>query len=236
MAERAEAERRGGIAYDGDDGLAAPLLRGLAALSDVRQDIEGNDEPAIENAWVYEEALRLRKRAPQLVAGVAYLAYFGMMVFRNLAFYRVDTSADTYLIMLVLGHSLRFATYITTSLPGPTEMCLEASAADARPKTPLEIFITRMPWRVEANCGDLLFSGRIFQAAVIWKFFQRHAREVFAWSAFSHYLSLATLALLTLLMALFMLLRRNTYSEDIVLGLAIAPLLYHFITHKFGFR
>mmetsp|Transcript_16174 Transcript_16174/g.31284 ORF Transcript_16174/g.31284 Transcript_16174/m.31284 type:complete len:285 (-) Transcript_16174:271-1125(-) len=280
-----------------EESLATPLLTEAGFPDSEVHNVEDDDVHLLQNIRSGHELRLLKHKAPKLVASVAYLVYFGVVVFRNLAFLRVDLNPEirrlpdvgmdllplietwwstitcevcfwlvqlsmlallwsasrhpqspegknkpfaaelleTFVFMLIVGHTLRFLTYISTSMPGPGHACLDSDFTDTRPKTAFDVFLGRFSWEVEQNCGDLLFSGRIYQCLVVFLIVHRHGRSVFEYSSCSHFICLLAVALCTFVLALSMLLRRNTYTGDILLAIYTAPLLYHYVTRELKF-
>eukprot|EP00976_Prorocentrum_cordatum_P000606 12183-Prorocentrum_minimum.AAC.1 len=62
-----------------------------------------------------------------------------------------------------MAHCLRFLTYIGTSLPGPAEHCKPSYANYKTPDTDLATILFRKSGPEDLNCGDLIFSGHVFQ-------------------------------------------------------------------------
>lgn len=128
--------------------------------------------------------------------------------------------------VLVIGHFLRFVTYITTSLPGPAEHCRLGSEEfeQNRPAEPLEILF-RFSSAADLNCGDLVFSGHMFQVIIftctIWHFSDRvFYTTLHAW--------IAKLLMLATVVAQFFLIiaSRNHYTVDVVVSSYTAPMLW----------
>lgn len=126
--------------------------------------------------------------------------------------------------VLVIGHFLRFATYITTSLPGPAEHCRLGSEEFDRPTEPMEILF-RFSSAADLNCGDLVFSGHMFQVIIftctIWHFADRvFYKTLYAW--------IAKLLMLATVIAQFFLIiaSRNHYTVDVVVSSYTAPMLW----------
>ena len=71
-----------------------------------------------------------------------------------------------YLTMMTLGHLMRSITYPLTSLPGPAKHCTNYTMeTQNKPKSFDELFQSlNSPFE---NCGDLLFSGHMMSARLI---------------------------------------------------------------------
>ena len=64
------------------------------------------------------------------------------------------------------GHVLRFFTFVGTTLPGAADHCFGDfhEFESPKPTTLTEVFFTRWPHGSPGNnCGDLVFSGHIFE-------------------------------------------------------------------------
>jgi hypothetical protein len=136
-----------------------------------------------------------------------------------------------YVLMLVLGHSLRFATYIATVYPGTSQQCLGDVSA-IKPQSLLEVFVTRFEMQPGQNCGDLLFSGHVLQMSVPVLIIAKYGRAMFELSDLAHRCSLALLWGLVLAMALAIVARRHHHTQDVVLAGYLTPLLWHFFDRE----
>jgi len=134
-----------------------------------------------------------------------------------------------YVTMLIMGHTLRFFTYISTSLPGTSAECLDAEhVASTKPKTLVEVFFTRYALEPGNNCGDLLFSGHMLQMITPVLCVEMYGRVCFGYSSFTHRCLMIGLWLCIFAMGVLILARRHHYTQDVVLGFYVTPLLWHF--------
>jgi hypothetical protein len=136
-----------------------------------------------------------------------------------------------YVLMLALGHTLRFATYISTVYPGTSKQCLGDVSA-IKPQSLLEVFVTRFEMQPGMNCGDLLFSGHVLQMSIPVLLISKYGRVIFEWSDLVHCCSLALLWGLVLAMAVAIVARRHHYTQDVVLAGYLTPLLWHFFDRE----
>lgn len=233
------------------------------------------------------EVALLFAQLPIIAAAVAYLAYFGYMLFRNLAFYRFvpgerlhDLGHDLipslgptlhvvgelpmvalYLLITALslatfippptnsapkpyfinmfrrfvcvlgaGHTLRFVSYIGTSLPGAADHCMPGmveAITPVKPTTAHEIF-TRYAATPGSNCGDLIFSGHMLQAILFGCVIARYSQRCFSLSNFGAMLLRGATFLLVGCQAFFIIAARNHYTVDVVVASYTAPLLWYF--------
>lgn len=234
------------------------------------------------------EVALLLAQLPVVGGTVAYLAYFGYMLFRNLAFYRFEAGPRLrdlghelvpplgaalhelgelpmlalYLLIaalslatfvagpmestvpkpyfvnmfrrfattLAIGHTLRFASYIGTSLPGAADHCMLGSVeklTPPRPTSAYEVF-TRYAATPGSNCGDLIFSGHMLQAIIFGCIVARYGQRCFALSSTGGAVLRGVTYLLVSSQAFIIVSARNHYTVDVVVASYTTPLLWYF--------
>merc|ERR1712151_357274 len=146
-------------------------------------------------------------------------------------------SIDIYnkiLNMHCIGHVLRFLTFISTSLPGPAKHCL--------PNAPLlrtssnynwtlhEIVTRRSRVHVDPNCGDLIFSGHMFQdtsftiivLSYIYYLLPHYNLFIQSTIKILSFILICTVVL----QPYFIIAARNHYTVDVVVSSYVAPMLW----------
>ena len=78
-----------------------------------------------------------------------------------------------------MGHFLRFCTYIVTTMPGSAEHCFGDfdGLNPPKPKTITEVF-TRFALVPGNNCGDLCFSGHVFECTLMVLLIKKYVSDV----------------------------------------------------------
>jgi hypothetical protein len=95
--------------------------------------------------------------------------FIGINIVLSPLLYIPNSNLSTILIgkrvlsVLSIGHVIRFLMYCSTSLPSPATHCLPESNQFDPPNNLLQIF-TRFSSFNDLNCGDLIFSGHMFQS------------------------------------------------------------------------
>jgi PAP2 superfamily C-terminal len=224
---------------------------------------------------------------PVIGSCVAYLAYFGYMVFRNLAFYRFSPGPRLpdlghayipslgpslhalgefpmlllYLLVAALslatfvppsptcppkpyfinmfrrfvsilaaGHTLRFLSYIGTSLPGAADHCMPGMVESLTPPKPTTLaeILTRYAASPGSNCGDLVFSGHMLQAITFGFIVTRYGQRCFSLAGRAETLLRAATFTLVASQAFFVVAARNHYTVDVIVACYTTPLLWYF--------
>ena len=161
--------------------------------------------------------------------GTVALLAVAMPILINHAHKRGVYSVDVFLEIVniqCVGHLLRFFTFISTSLPGPAAHCqLGAPLYRHEGFTWYEILTRRSRVHVDPNCGDLVFSGHMFQntcfACVVIAHMPNLVPNRMLGNAFS-----SILILTVLVQPYFIIAARNHYTVDVVISLYVAPLLW----------
>lgn len=124
----------------------------------------------------------------------------------------------------VVGHFLRFLTYISTSLPGPAEHCRKNAPLYRDTFTLYEILTRRSKVHIDPNCGDLIFSGHVFQTASFTVVCLLHMHAFIPNKTLAR-LHSAVLVLSAAIQPYFILGARNHYSVDVVVAAYTAPMV-----------
>ncbi|CAK9021768.1 Phosphatidylinositol:ceramide inositolphosphotransferase 2 (Inositol-phosphorylceramide synthase 2) (AtIPCS2) (IPC synthase 2) (Protein ENHANCING RPW8-MEDIATED HR-LIKE CELL DEATH 1) (Sphingolipid synthase 2), partial [Durusdinium trenchii] len=123
-----------------------------------------------------------------------------------------------------LGHMLRGACYLTTSLPGAADRCL----ADAHPErfkpTLAECFY--LPGDVYHNCGDLMFSGHMLLMLVLTLVVHEYSEAALWISKKQANLLTLLCVVLCLVESVLILAARHHYTSDLVVAFYTTPLLW----------
>eukprot|EP01084_Bolivina_argentea_P006939 13106_1 len=124
-----------------------------------------------------------------------------------------------------VGHILRFITFVSTSVPGPSLDCQPGAENYKDTINWHEVFIRRSKVHVDPNCGDLIFSGHMFQvtsfcAVILAEMSKLMPHKVIA--RIISYLLIATVCI----QPYFIVASRNHYSVDVVISTYLAPLVW----------
>lgn len=130
--------------------------------------------------------------------------------------------AERFLDCMVIGHTLRFLTYTSTSLPGPAIHCRLGTELNT---LSFEDIFTRKASGDDPNCGDLIFSGHMFQEIMISILITSNIKKVLSNEFFNIIIVFAVWSL-TIIQAPFIVAARNHYSVDIVVASYLAPLVW----------
>lgn len=153
-----------------------------------------------------------------------------LIVFSPLIFNPMKNSYSLILIgkrlitILGIGHVIRILMYISTSLPSPANHCQPGSDNYHPPDNIIEIF-TRFSTYKDLNCGDLIFSGHMFQSisfTILTCLYSNRMFNLF----YSNLLSYLQI-LLTISQAYFIIAARNHYSIDIVVAIYVSFSLWY---------
>jgi hypothetical protein len=161
--------------------------------------------------------------------GAVALLAVSMPLLSNHAHQRGVFSVDVFLEIVniqCVGHLLRFFTFISTSLPGPAAHC-QAGAPLYRHEgfTWYEIFTRRSRVHVDPNCGDLIFSGHMFQNTCLACVILANIRNLVPNRILGNVFS-SILILTVVVQPYFIIAARNHYTVDVVISLYVAPLLW----------
>jgi len=151
-----------------------------------------------------------------------------MPLFNNVSHSKGAFGVDVYVKivnMTCVGHVLRFATYISTSLPGPAPHCQPGAPLYRDSLTFREYFTRRSRVHVDPNCGDLIFSGHMFQVMTFSIVTLAHLNDLVRNRFISRIVS-TILVVTPLLQPIFIIGARNHYTVDVVVSSYVAPLLY----------
>ena len=204
--------------------IASTLGRNLAyyrsSQEDRLKDLGFDIIPELPNKYKYISEVII---IINLVIGV-------LIVFSPLIFNPMKNSYSLILIgkrlitILGIGHLIRISMYISTSLPSPANHCQPGSDNYNPPDNLVEIF-TRFSTYKDLNCGDLIFSGHMFQSISFTILTCLYSRRMFN-LIYSNIISI-TQILLTITQAYFILAARNHYSIDIVVAIYVSFTLWY---------
>ncbi len=127
--------------------------------------------------------------------------------------------------MLCVGHILRFCTYISTSLPGPAPHCQPGAENYQDTISWGEVFTRQSTYNGDPNCGDLIFSGHMFQVT-------SYCAVIFGdMSKLIPHKVLARIVMCIMLVPwciqpYLIISARNHYTVDVVVSTYLAPLVW----------
>ena len=130
--------------------------------------------------------------------------------------------------MLAIGHTLRFCTYIGTTLPGSADHCFgDFRGMDPpKPTTLREVFFTRFALAPGNNCGDLAYSGHIFQCFLEILIIFKYSKACLRLPPILHTMLLVIVTCCAIIQVPILLSARNHYTVDVVIALYVTPLLW----------
>jgi len=128
--------------------------------------------------------------------------------------------------VFAIGHTLRAATYLATSVPGSANHCLDAEEVEKNRPTFAEIFYK--PASVTVNCGDLMFSGHMLQMILFVLIINHYGRQCFQVSKCVHLFIVTIALLLCIAQSCVILMARHHYTSDIIVAAYVTPLLWYF--------
>jgi len=141
--------------------------------------------------------------------------------------------------LLCVGHILRFFTFISTSLPGPAPHCQEGAPLYRDKFTLHEILTRRSRVNIDPNCGDLIFSGHMFQNTTLCIIMIANLHLLVPHKMLRRLIAYM-LVVTVIVQPYFIIAARNHYSVDVVVSTYVAPMLWWamegFYTTSFYFR
>ena len=132
------------------------------------------------------------------------------------------------LTILAIGHMVRISFYLSTSLPSPASHCLPDSTSYNPPTTIWQIFF-RVSTYKDLNCGDLIFSGHIFQNFSFTILTWLYAKHLFESKIFVFCISYLQ-TFMSLVQIIFVIAARNHYTVDVTVGIYVSITLWLIIT------
>ncbi len=127
------------------------------------------------------------------------------------------------LTILAIGHMVRIIFYMSTSLPSPATHCLPGSPSYNPPRTISHIFFRFSTYK-DLNCGDLIFSGHIFQNFSFTILTCLYAKHLFN-KIFALCISYIQV-LMSIGQIIFVIAARNHYTVDVTVGIYVAITLW----------
>ena len=140
-----------------------------------------------------------------------------------------------------MGTVLRFATYVSTSLPGAADHCLPHNTEKILRDRPTSIRDIFLMMKVDGvglekntgesgsyNCGDLVFSGHMLMTICYALTILRYSPKVLnLGSRYVTFVLKPGVWTLVLLQAIGIIMARNHYTMDVVIAAYVTPLLWH---------
>lgn len=139
--------------------------------------------------------------------------------------YAINMARRT-LEMLAIGHTLRFFTYLVTTVPGSGDHCF-GDMTGKKPGNMIQVLFTRVVFSVDRTCGDLMFSGHILTCWIMVLVLLRYSRLTFRLSVQTHTLLMGTCGICALSQVPLVIAARHHYSMDVVAASYVTPLLWH---------
>mmetsp|Transcript_3669 Transcript_3669/g.5663 ORF Transcript_3669/g.5663 Transcript_3669/m.5663 type:complete len:366 (-) Transcript_3669:485-1582(-) len=128
--------------------------------------------------------------------------------------------------LLCVGHILRFFTFISTSLPGPAAHCQEGAPLYRHDGFTLhEILTRRSRVHIDPNCGDLIFSGHMFQDTTFCVVMIANLHLLVPHKTLRRLIA-CMLVVTVIVQPYFIIAARNHYSVDVVVSSYVAPMLW----------
>tara|TARA_B100000524_G_scaffold339890_1_gene232531 strand:- start:132 stop:974 length:843 start_codon:yes stop_codon:yes gene_type:complete len=170
------------------------------------------------------------------VINITNLVIGVLITFSPLYFKPMKNSLSLILIairlmtILGIGHLIRIFMYLSTSLPSPADHC-QPGSDNYNPPTSLVKVFTRFSSFKDLNCGDLIFSGHMFQSISFTTVSCVYSYRIFK-ILFSKIISIIQI-LLSLLQSYFIIAARNHYSIDIIVAIYVSATLWYISFIKF---
>ena len=133
------------------------------------------------------------------------------------------------LTILTIGHMVRICMYLSTALPSPATHCLPGSTSYHPPDTLWKVFF-RFSTYNDLNCGDLIFSGHIFQ-----NFSFTILTTLYACRLYGEKFGKPLIVLqwiISMFQIIFVIAARNHYTVDVVVGIYVAITLWMIMTKQ----
>lgn len=134
-----------------------------------------------------------------------------------------------FLAMFAIAHTLRFITYIGTTLPGSSMSCLNTDGSEA-PKTIMECFTRLAP--INGNCGDLVFSGHTTFMVLLFMLVNHYGLQIYKGQIWKFRFFQALFVLVIIWQIHNIIAARNHYTVDIIIALYLIPLLWYFYINE----
>mmetsp|Transcript_966 Transcript_966/g.2166 ORF Transcript_966/g.2166 Transcript_966/m.2166 type:complete len:380 (-) Transcript_966:175-1314(-) len=125
-----------------------------------------------------------------------------------------------------VGHVLRFFTFVSTSLPGPAPHCQPGAPLYRNSISWAEVFSRRSRVHVDPNCGDLIFSGHMFQVTSFCAVMLSESKKLMPSAPLGRAWCLL-LVLTVCVQPYYIIASRNHYSVDVVISSYLAPLVWY---------
>lgn len=139
--------------------------------------------------------------------------------------------AEQWLNCLCIGHTFRFLTYASTNLPGPATHCRPGSSYLNNRPVDMHAIFTRKPNGDDPNCGDLIFSGHVFQNIILCLIVTTYANKTIS-NFYIASIYIGVMWMLEVVQLPLIIAARNHYSVDLVVATYLAPLVWFFLEHK----
>ena len=182
--------------------------------------------------WEHNEVLTAAEDVPMILCNGSMVVAALMAMWGNSKMLGVNMLIRV-LAVLCIGHTLRFFTYMSTTLPGTQENCLPGHLQNMHPPQPTtfgEVF-TRIAANPGNNCGDLMFSGHILGILTPTLMVHRFGPgAIVETGLLSQGLLSAWLCVLyacVIAQGFIIVTLRNHYTADIVVSGYVCPLLWN---------
>ncbi len=162
------------------------------------------------------------------VNGVLSISMVVMPVLSDHAHLRGIHTTNMYMKILnvqCVGHILRFITFVSTSVPGPSLDCQPGAKNYKDTISWHEVFRRRSKVHVDPNCGDLIFSGHMFQVASFCAVILAEMSNLMPHKVVARIISYLLIATVCI-QPYFIIASRNHYSVDVVISSYLAPLVW----------
>jgi len=145
-----------------------------------------------------------------------------------------------FAMMVAMGQTLRFITFMSTTLPGSAKHCLPSNPniAKDQPKTVTDILFRLTIDGIgdgspgTYNCGDLTFSGHILVTMTCALCCLRYAPNAYMMTPSVQACFTAMVWATVAMQCLLTIIARNHYTMDVVISVYLTPLLWSFYTTK----
>jgi hypothetical protein len=181
--------------------------------------------------WEHSELFLALENVPMNLSMWSMLLAALLSVWGNSRVYAINQLIRV-LAVLSLGHTIRFFTYMSTTLPGTQEKCLPGHIEQMNPPQPKSMHdvFSRLALSPGNNCGDLMFSGHLLGIVTPVLMIHKYGPESIVLTGLLSERTfrawMAVLWVCVVLQGVIIVGLRNHYTADVVVSAYVTPLLW----------